>query len=493
MDGTRVLRRLLAALAVSQVGDWLYNLALLAFVYDRTHSVGWTAATTVARVLPVVVLGPFGGVLADRYDRRRLMIVSDLARLAFMALLALVAATGLPIVLAPVLAAAATAAGAAHPSAVAATMPRLVAGPDLVRANAKRSAIQSGSLIIGPLGGGVLLLLGSPAVAFLGNGLTFAASAVILLLGVRPGPAFAAPHADAGTPQLGRELRDGALALRANPTAAKLIGADVMCSLLYGAQTVLLLLLGGRLGFGDAGYGYLLAGGAVGALVGAAMAPRLRATRRAVAVTLLLSGLATAAMVVTPVLSGVLGLAVAILLTGVTGAASATAEIVTDTTLAEQLDDAVLARAYGLAYPLSIGGIAVGSLVAAPLVAWLGLAGALVAFGVLTVAYLLILAPGGVTVAVAPVLRWLRGSRADKPGPRRAHGGAEPVTVHSGRRDRRRGKGGGARRRGRSRQVPARAGAVPARRAARGAGTGRRVRRARRRGNSARARARRAA
>ena len=42
------LRRLLAALAVSQLGDWLYNLALLALVYDRTHSVAWTAATTCA-------------------------------------------------------------------------------------------------------------------------------------------------------------------------------------------------------------------------------------------------------------------------------------------------------------------------------------------------------------------------------------------------------------------------------------------------------------
>src|SRR6187551_1121826 len=88
------LRRLLAALAVSQLGDWLYNLALLALVYDRTHSVAWTAATTCARVLPMVLLGPFGGVLADRYDRRRLMIASDVARVGAMVLLAAVAAAG---------------------------------------------------------------------------------------------------------------------------------------------------------------------------------------------------------------------------------------------------------------------------------------------------------------------------------------------------------------------------------------------------------------
>src|ERR1700704_4637461 len=90
----RPLRRLLAALAVSQMGDWLYNLALLAFVYDRTQSVTWTAVTTAARVLPMVLLGPLGGVLADRYDRRRLMIASDVVRIGAMVLLAVVALAG---------------------------------------------------------------------------------------------------------------------------------------------------------------------------------------------------------------------------------------------------------------------------------------------------------------------------------------------------------------------------------------------------------------
>jgi MFS family permease len=104
--GNRPLRRLLAALAVSQVGDWLYNLALLALVYDRTHSVTWTAVTTAARVLPIVLLSPFGGVLADRRDRRRLMIVSDMVRIGCMVLLAVVAGVGLPVLLAPLLAAA---------------------------------------------------------------------------------------------------------------------------------------------------------------------------------------------------------------------------------------------------------------------------------------------------------------------------------------------------------------------------------------------------
>ena len=84
----RNLRRLFAGLVVSQAGDWLYNLALLAFVYERTGSTAWVGITTAARILPEVVLGPIGGVLADRHDRRVVMIVSDVLRAAAMAALA---------------------------------------------------------------------------------------------------------------------------------------------------------------------------------------------------------------------------------------------------------------------------------------------------------------------------------------------------------------------------------------------------------------------
>src|SRR3954447_15643614 len=103
----RAFRRLAAALAASQVGDWLYNVALLAAVYERTGSGSWIALTTAARGGPIVVLGPLGGVVADRFDRRSVMILSDAVRMGLMAALALVAATGLPVVVAPLLAAAA--------------------------------------------------------------------------------------------------------------------------------------------------------------------------------------------------------------------------------------------------------------------------------------------------------------------------------------------------------------------------------------------------
>src|SRR6201992_3627862 len=104
-------RKLLGGLAVSQIGDWLYNLALVTLVYSRTHSALWAGVTTAARVVPIVALGPVGGAIADRFDRRRLMIACDAIRLALMLALALLPVAHLPILLAPVVAAAATVGG----------------------------------------------------------------------------------------------------------------------------------------------------------------------------------------------------------------------------------------------------------------------------------------------------------------------------------------------------------------------------------------------
>src|SRR4051794_38126986 len=126
LRGMRSFRLLLVSLAVSSCGDWLYNVALLALVYQRTGSPTLAALTTAARVLPLLVLGPLAGALADRHDRRRLLIASDLTRAGLMGALALVAAAGLPVGLAPLLAALATAAGTVTPPAIAASVARVV-------------------------------------------------------------------------------------------------------------------------------------------------------------------------------------------------------------------------------------------------------------------------------------------------------------------------------------------------------------------------------
>jgi MFS family permease len=384
-------RRLAVALAVSQAGDWLYNVALLAFVYERTHSAGWLAATTAARVVPIVVFGPLGGVLADRFDRRRVMVVSDLLRVGCMLALAAVAFTGLPVLLAPLLAGFATAAAAPYPACTAATTPRLVPDEDLPGANAARSAIGMGAIAAGPVLGAALLLLGSPGTAFLVNAGTFGLSA-LAVLSIPAGPAFRPGRRSGERQSVIADIVLGARALRAHPAAVRVLGADVVCSVIYGMQTVLLLLLSRAFGFGAAGYGYVLAGLGAGGVLGTLAAGRAAASGRprvVLAGTLLLVAGPTTLMAFTPWLPGLLGWAL------LAGAGAALVEVLCETVLQRGLDEDVFARAYGVALPVSLGGIVAGSLVAAPLVLLVGLTGAMVSTGLLAAGYAAVVALPG--------------------------------------------------------------------------------------------------
>jgi MFS family permease len=382
-------RRLLASLAVSSLGDWLYNVALLAFVFERTGSATWLAVTTAVRVLPIVVLGPIGGVIADRYDRRRLIIASDLVRAALMVGLAAVVALQLPVVLAPLLAGVATLVASVHPPAVAASTPRLVDAEHLQRANAARAAIGQAAIVVGPALGAGVLAISSPAVAILANAATFLASAVLVAT-ITPGPAFR-PSGAGAAPGLLTELRDGVDALRGAPAAVRVIAADAICSAVYGILTVTLVLVAGRVGVGPGGYGLLLGAFGIGGLAGAAIAGRIDGAhwRRTLAVALALVALPVAALGI------VSSLWIAIALAVVGGTGAVIAEVLSETALPRMLDDAVLARAYGIMLPVSLSGIVAGSLIAGPLVALLGVTGALLATGaaVLTLAALLLRRP----------------------------------------------------------------------------------------------------
>jgi MFS family permease len=380
LPGGRPFHLLLVSLAVSCCGDWLYNVALLAVIYERTGSATWVALTTAARVLPVVVLGPLAGALADRHDRRRLIIASDLARALLMVALAAVAAAGLPIVLAPLLAAMATAAGTAQPPCVAACTARLVPDADLQRANALRSAIGQGAMVVGPALGALVLMAADPSIAILLNAVTFLASAAAICA-IAPGPAFRpARQAQAEAPSLRGDVRAGARALRGAPAAVRLVAADAVCSAVYGLMTVTLVLVSRKVGAGDGGYGVLLAafgaGGVAGAIVaGSADAPSQ--WRRVLTIALVLVGAAVAALGVAPTL----GAAVALALLG--GGGMVVGEVLSETALPRMLSDDVLGRAYGLALPASLGGIVAGSLIAGPLVSLFGLRGALMMAGML--------------------------------------------------------------------------------------------------------------
>jgi MFS family permease len=378
LPGGRPFRLLLGALATSSCGDWLYNVALVTFVYERTHSGTWVALATAARVLPIVLLGPLGGVMADRHNRRTLMIASDFLRAGLMVALAAVAEAGLPVFLAPVLPAAATAIASVQPPCVAASTARLVAESELQRANALRSAIGQGAIVVGPALGAAILLATSPAAAILLNGLTFIVSAAAILA-IPAGPEFAPPEAATGPAStvLG-DIAVGARALRGAPVAIRLLSADILCSAVYGMLTVTFVLLSRKIGAGNSGYGLLLGAYGIGGLIGATVTGRMSSAARW-RPTLIAALLLIATMLV--ILGSVPNLFEALAASLLVGGGMVVGEVLSDTALPSMLDDDVLARAYGLAFPASLGGIVAGSLLAGPLVSLLGIAGAFTASG----------------------------------------------------------------------------------------------------------------
>src|SRR5438132_8915661 len=202
--------RLALCLAGSTAGSWLSNVALLVYVFDRTHSASWVAAATVVRLAPFVLFGPIGGALADRLERRSLMIASDLARGGLMLGLAVAAATSAPPAVALAIAFLSTTAGTPYNPAVGAMTPALVREADLAAANAVVRTIDNTAIVLGPAIGGLLLVVGPPAFTFLANGVSFLGSVIaVSLISVRSRAETVGER-----PGLGTTVVEGVRALR---------------------------------------------------------------------------------------------------------------------------------------------------------------------------------------------------------------------------------------------------------------------------------------
>jgi MFS family permease len=180
----RALIRLLFGEFVSSIGDWLYLVALLVIVYDRSKDPVLLGVVGAARVLPYVLLSVPAGIVADRYDRRLVLLVTDLVRGAIMlAMAALVAVGGdhgpiWPIVALAILA---TCFSSFFGPTIGAFLPSLVGDESrLGPANSAWASLDNLAFIIGPAIGGVLIALSGLTAAFLLNAVSFVVVAVVL-------------------------------------------------------------------------------------------------------------------------------------------------------------------------------------------------------------------------------------------------------------------------------------------------------------------------
>jgi MFS family permease len=247
----------------SVLGDQLARVALTLLVYGRTHSALLAAVAFAASVVPDFVGGVFLAGLADRYPRRRVMIVCDVIRLLLVLAMTL---PHLPIALLVALLFVITMAGAPFTSARAAIYPEVLRGDLFVLGTAVTLTTYQCAQVLGLALGGAVVTLAGVKTALIVDAATFAISALITRLWVRPRPA--ARSADAARSSRGADVLAAVRLVFRDPQLRKpmLLG---WLAAFYNAPEGIAAPLAAGLGAGDVGVGLILASMAFGAALGA--------------------------------------------------------------------------------------------------------------------------------------------------------------------------------------------------------------------------------
>jgi predicted MFS family arabinose efflux permease len=264
----RDFRLLWAGGLISSLGSWLLTLAIPTHIFLVTGSLRATGLTVAAEYLPLLVLGPVAGVFADRWDRRRLLIGTNLFCAGAVAVMLLGTAPGRYWVLYAALVAENAGVVLNTPAWLARTPAIVGTGSLLNSANALNS-VSSGTvrLIGGPLGGvllavwGARWLIGIDAASYL-----LSAAAMFMTSPTDREPQDREPTTLA---TVGRDLAAGVRALRRQPVARALLLVTVVFLAANASLSAVLIPFGiQRLG-GSEQTGFLLAGLGIGFLLGA--------------------------------------------------------------------------------------------------------------------------------------------------------------------------------------------------------------------------------
>ena len=362
------------------VGGTAYVVALLVYAYDQNgaYAVG---VIGVVRWLAAGLLAPVAGVLADRFPRVRVMVLSDLVRAVLTALMGVIVLTDGPALAVYALSILVSASSTAFRPAEAALLPSLATTPqELTAANVTASTIESVGWFVGPAIGGLLLAVTSVGTSMIVMSALFIWSALLVARipeapRVRAGGGAAAEEEEG---EYGGVLQGGRILLRESRLRL-LVGLFAAQTFVDGALTVLVVVLAlETLDLGDAGVGYLNSASGIGGLIGAVVVGALVGRAR----------LATdfgGGVIVWGLPLIVIGLwpepAVALVALGFVGAANTVVDVAGDTLLQRAVPEEVLARVFGVLESLTLVSVALGSLLAPILIDASGTRVALIATG----------------------------------------------------------------------------------------------------------------
>jgi len=268
---------------ISTIGSAFTMFALPLLVYKLTGSPTDLALTMAANMLPYLLFGLAFGAIADRVDRRQMMISVDLARAAVIAVLPVLYLAGeLDVVWVYVVAFAQASLGILFDSGEFAAIPSLVPKADLVTANGRIMAASSAGQVTGPVIAGALVSFLAPASLLFFDAGTFVASALSLALIRR---SFNQPDDEAASGveegsvvrRLALDVREGLGYVWRHPVLRSI---SIMMALInfFAATTLAQIAFFSKtaLHASDSQVGWMFAAGAAGVVIVGSMAGRLR-------------------------------------------------------------------------------------------------------------------------------------------------------------------------------------------------------------------------
>jgi MFS family permease len=277
----RDFRRLFLAELVVFGGDWFAVIPLMTLLLDLTGRGIWGSLALAADTAVLALLLPYAGTVADRIDRRKILLSASLTALLAVVLLLAVRSPGAAL-LGPLAIGVLGAAKAFYSPAALAALPNLVPPEDLATANAVAGSAWGTMLVLGASLGGVMTALVGPYVCFLITAACLLAATGLVWRIRRP---MQADRTTDPVPAL-VALREAVGYIRRRPRVLSLVTVKSAVGVGNGVLAAFPLLAAG-FAVGAMGTGFLFAARGLGALVGPLLMRRMLARR-----TWLLTGLA---------------------------------------------------------------------------------------------------------------------------------------------------------------------------------------------------------
>lgn len=384
MVNTRAaIRRLSAARAISVTGSQVAMIALTFQIYELTNSAVWVSAVFLATFAAMGILTPIGGWLGDTYDRRLVMIVSDVA--AALVFLALVFADRPWMLVA--LALLATVAEMPFLPASQAAIPNLASDEDLAWANGLVSQAFSLGITIGPLIGGVLVGAVGTGAAFGINAISFLASA-LLVWSVRG--RFQERRAK-GETAVDVPFTEGIRLVFRTRILLIVVAAEVVAYSIVGWAMVADAPLAKLFGVGSLGFAALISTWGAGMLIGSWLAGR-RIGQRPIEIPLLFFGMIVDGLMIMAIgLSPIFAMALIVSVIG--GAASGMVNVARQTFFQRAVPDRIRSRVFSVAEVVATASFVVGLATAGPVIEALGVRVAYVLAGLVFIVGAAVLIP----------------------------------------------------------------------------------------------------